>query len=225
MRKYLKYVIGLCFLFMIFGCEKSNNLNYITDETGDEVMYIIDGKKFVETEEPSDLVKIEVENNGIIIAELYPDVAPITVSNFKKLIGEQFYDGIIFHRVIKDFMIQTGDPYGTGMGGSAEEIKGEFSINGVENNLSHTRGVLSMARRGPMPGEEESSETMDSASSQFFIVHNDSTFLDGSYAAFGKVIHGMDVVDKIANVATNYNDKPLENQVMLSVRFVNEVGE
>ena len=133
------------------------------------------------------MVVIEMENGKKIKIELYPEIAPITCANFEKLVKEGFYDGLIFHRVISGFMIQGGDPEGTGMGGAKENIKGEFAQNGVENNLSHTRGVISMAR----------SNDPDSASSQFFIVQADSTYLDGQYAAFGKVTKGMDIVDKI----------------------------
>ena len=133
------------------------------------------------------MVNIEMANGKNIKIELYPDVAPITVANFEKLVKEGFYDGLIFHRVISGFMIQGGDPMGTGMGGAKEKIKGEFLANGVRNNLKHTRGVISMAR----------SNEADSASSQFFIVQADSTYLDGQYAAFGKVTKGMDIVDKI----------------------------
>ena len=133
------------------------------------------------------MVVIEMENGKKIKIELYPEIAPITCANFEKLVKEGFYDGLIFHRVISGFMIQGGDPEGTGMGDAKENIKGEFAQNGVENNLSHTRGVISMAR----------SNEPDSASSQFFIVQADSTYLDGQYAAFGKVTKGMDIVDKI----------------------------
>ena len=151
-----------------------------------------------------------MENGGIIEIELYPEVAPISVKNFEKLVSEGFYDGIIFHRVIEGFMIQGGDPLGMGYGGSDEKIKGEFLANGVVNKLSHTRGVVSMAR----------SQDPDSASSQFFICHQDATFLDGNYAAFGKVVNGMDVVDAIAEVETDYRDKPLEEQKMKKVTLV-----
>lgn len=144
------------------------------------------------------MVVIELENGKKIKVELYPDKAPITVENFLKLVGEGFYDGLIFHRVIKDFMIQGGDPTGTGMGGSSEKIKGEFLMNGVPNSLSHERGVISMAR----------AQNPNSASSQFFIVHKNSTFLDGQYAAFGKVTEGMDAVDEIAETDTDFNDRP-----------------
>ena len=156
------------------------------------------------------MVRIEMENGGIIDIELYEDKAPITVANFKKLVSEGFYDGLIFHRVISGFMIQGGDPTGTGCGGSSEKIKGEFRANGVENDISHVRGVVSMAR----------SQMPNSASSQFFIMHADGKFLDGNYAAFGKVVEGIETVDKIAAVATNYNDKPLSPQVMKRVCFV-----
>ncbi len=133
-------------------------------------------------------VEIDVKDYGKIIVDLYDDLAPITVENFKKLVSEKFYDGLTFHRIIKGFMIQGGDPQGTGMGGSGTNIKGEFSSNGVQNDLPHTRGVISMAR----------SNDPDSASSQFFIMHQDASHLDGQYAAFGKVREGMDVVDAIA---------------------------
>ena len=160
---------------------------------------------------PTNYVLIAVEDYGQIVIELYPEIAPITVANFQKLVSEKFYDGIIFHRVIHGFMIQGGDPKGTGMGGSGTTIKGEFTGNGVENDLSHKRGVVSMARNG---------YDMDSASSQFFIVHKDSTYLDGEYAAFGSVVWGMETVDKIATVKTNVNDKPTKNVTMTAVRFV-----
>ena len=153
-------------------------------------------------------VTIEMENGGIIKLELYPDIAPITVANFVKLAKSGFYDGLIFHRVINGFMIQGGDPEGTGMGGSDETIKGEFSANGVKNDISHVRGVISMARN---------SRSMDSASSQFFIVQEDSTYLDGQYAAFGRVTEGMDVVDEIASVATDSKDRPLVEQKIKTI--------
>ena len=148
-----------------------------------------------------------MENGDVIKAELYPDIAPISVNNFISLINKNFYDGVIFHRVIKGFMIQGGDPEGTGFGGPGYSIKGEFSSNGVENNLKHTEGVLSMAR----------SMAPDSAGSQFFIMHKNSPHLDGSYAAFGKVIEGMENVNKIAETATDYSDRPLEDQRIKTV--------
>lgn len=157
------------------------------------------------TENP--VVTITMENGDVIKAELYPEIAPNTVNNFISLINKGFYDGVGFHRVIKNFMLQGGDPDGNGTGGPGYSIKGEFSSNGFQNDLKHTAGVLSMAR------------TMfpDSAGSQFFIMHKDAPHLDGEYAAFGKVIEGMDVVNKIADVATDYSDKPLEPQVMKTV--------
>ena len=153
------------------------------------------------------IVTIEMENGGIIKAELYPEVAPNTVNNFVSLINKGFYNGIIFHRVIPGFMIQGGDPTGSGYGGSDETVKGEFAANGVQNNLRHTRGVISMAR----------SMDKNSASSQFFIMHADAPHLDGSYAAFGKVVEGMEVVDEIASVRTDFSDKPLHPVRMKSV--------
>ena len=144
------------------------------------------------------MVVIEMENGQKIELELYPEVAPITVKNFEKLVSEGFYDGLIFHRVIPGFMIQGGDPLGNGMGGADENIKGEFRANGVKNDLKHTRGVISMAR----------AFDPNSASSQFFIMHADAPHLDGQYAAFGKVISGMDAVDEIASIPTDYNDRP-----------------
>ena len=153
------------------------------------------------------IVTIEMENGGKIVAELYPEVAPISVNNFISLIKKGFYDGIIFHRVISGFMIQGGDPQGTGMGGPGYCIKGEFAQNGVKNDLSHKRGVLSMAR----------TIVPNSAGSQFFIMHADGDFLDGQYAAFGAVTEGMDVVDAIAAVKTDRMDKPKDPQRMKKV--------
>ncbi len=153
------------------------------------------------------MIVIEMENGKKIKLELYPDVAPITVENFETLVKDGFYDGLIFHRVIKGFMIQGGCPDGTGMGGPGHTIKGEFARNGVANPLKHTRGVISMAR------------AMDpnSAGSQFFIMHEDAPHLDGSYAAFGKVVEGMDVVDEIASCDTDMSDRPYDDQKMKKV--------
>ena len=153
------------------------------------------------------IVTFEMEDGSIIRAELYPDVAPNTVNNFISLIRKGYYDGLIFHRVIPGFMIQGGCPKGNGMGGPGYCIRGEFTSNGFKNDLAHTEGVLSMAR------------TMfpDSAGSQFFIMHKNSPHLDGQYAAFGKVTEGMDVVDRIANTATDFRDKPLKDQIMKKV--------
>ena len=156
------------------------------------------------------MIIIEMENGKQIKLELDHEAAPITAANFEKLVKEGFYDGLIFHRVIAGFMIQGGDPTGTGMGGAEEKIKGEFAMNGWNNPLKHTRGVISMAR----------SQMPNSASSQFFIMHEDAPHLDGSYAAFGKVVAGMETVDEIAETATDYSDRPLEEQKMKSVTII-----
>nr|WP_296263271.1 peptidylprolyl isomerase [uncultured Merdimonas sp.] len=153
------------------------------------------------------IVTIEMENGDVMKAELYPEIAPNTVNNFISLVNKGFYDGLIFHRVIRGFMIQGGCPQGTGTGGPGYQIKGEFSQNGFENSLAHTRGVLSMAR----------AMHPDSAGSQFFIMHENAPHLDGAYAAFGKIIEGLDVVDKIACTDTDYSDRPLEEQRMKKV--------
>ena len=152
-------------------------------------------------------VIIEMENGKKMTVELYPKEAPITVANFLKLVNDGFYNELIFHRVISGFMIQGGDPLGTGYGGSENSIKGEFRANGVNNTIRHTRGVISMAR----------SQSPNSASSQFFIMHKDAPYLDGQYAAFGKVVEGIDVVDEIASVETDYNDMPLKPQQIKTI--------
>lgn len=156
------------------------------------------------------MVIIEMENGHQIKIELDPAAAPITVANFEKLVKEGFYDGLTFHRIIPGFMIQGGDPEGTGMGGSDQNIKGEFAANGVNNPLKHTRGVISMAR----------AMNPNSASSQFFIMHKDAPHLDGQYAAFGKVVEGIEVVDEIASVPTDYQDRPKTPVVMKKVYIV-----
>jgi len=158
-------------------------------------------------EKSNPIVTIEMENGSIIKAELYPDIAPNTVKNFISLVQKNYYDGLIFHRVIRGFMLQGGCPDGTGMGGPGYSIKGEFSYNHFDNDLKHSAGVLSMAR----------SQMPDSAGSQFFIMHKDSPHLDGSYAAFGKVTEGMDVVNAIADLKADYSDKPLVPQIMKKV--------
>jgi len=184
-------LLGLSVLSMA-GCG-NNNTSSTKESSNTESSQIVettstaDSAPFTYTGKKTGIV-INVKDYGTIEADLYDELAPITVENIKKLIGEKFYDGLTFHRIIKGFMIQGGDPKGDGTGGAPDTIKGEFAQNGVENNLSHTRGVLSMAR----------SSAPDSASSQFFIVHQDSTFLDGQYAGFGMVTKGMEVVDKIA---------------------------
>lgn len=153
------------------------------------------------------IVTITMENGDVMKAELYPDIAPISVNNFISLISKGYYDGLIFHRVIRGFMIQGGCPQGTGMGGPGYSIKGEFAQNGFPNDLKHTEGVLSMAR-SMMP---------NSAGSQFFIMHKTSPHLDGAYAAFGKITEGMDIVNKIAETPTDYSDRPLEDQRIKSM--------
>ena len=158
------------------------------------------------------IVRIEMEDGGVMRAELYPEIAPITVANFEKLVKDGFYDGVIFHRVIPGFMIQGGDPTGTGMGGPGWSIKGEFAANGVPNSLKHTAGVLSMAR------------AMDpnSGGSQFFIMVDDAPHLDGQYAAFGCLIEGLDVARQIVSARRDYRDKPLEDQKMKRVTIEEE---
>lgn len=158
------------------------------------------------------MVTITMENGKQIRLELYPEIAPITVENFIKLVKQGFYDGLTFHRIIPGFMIQGGCPDGTGMGGPGWKIKGEFASNGVKNPLKHTRGVISMAR-SMMP---------NSAGSQFFIMHEDAPHLDGQYAAFGKVIEGMDVVDEIAQTPTGFQDRPLKPVVMKKVEYTED---
>ncbi|MCK4551983.1 MAG: peptidylprolyl isomerase [Tenericutes bacterium] len=153
------------------------------------------------------IVTIRMENNKEIMIELYPEIAPNTVNNFVSLVNKGFYNGIIFHRVIENFMLQGGDPDGTGMGGPGYDIPGEFSSNGFKNSLLHSKGVISMAR----------SQHPDSAGSQFFIMHKASPHLDGAYAAFGKVIEGIEEVDRIATVKKDSRDKPLKSEVMLKV--------
>lgn len=164
--------------------------------------------EFLKNENPR--VLLDIKDFGEIAIELMPECAPITVKNFLSLVDNNFYNGLTFHRVIKDFMIQGGDPLGNGMGGSRDKIKGEFRSNGVKNDLSHNRGVISMARTN-MP---------NSASSQFFICHKDALFLDGAYAAFGVVVSGLDVVDKIANVSTSSTDKPLNDVIINNIKRI-----
>ena len=167
---------------------------------------------YIETNEVTNTVKIEMCDGNSIVVELDEKVAPLTVKNFQKLVSQHFYDGLIFHRVISGFMIQGGDPQGTGMGGSKETVKGEFRVNGVNNPLSHERGVISMAR----------SQFYNSASSQCFICHADAKFLDGQYAAFGKVVQGIEEVDRIASTPTDRSDRPLEEQRIHTIHFVKQ---
>ncbi len=206
LKNLTKILLVIILMVTFVGCEEKELPSHNDTEQGKT-----DTVSFKETTEETNFVKIEMVGGGIIIVELYPDVAPITVKNFKKLVNKSFYNGLIFHRVIENFVIQGGDPTGTGYYGSDETIKGEFGINGVTNNLSHTAGVISMAR-----GEEP-----DSASSQFFICHGDcSGSLDGRYAGFGKVIAGMDTVNKIATTKTDSKDRPVEEQRISSIKFV-----
>lgn len=195
--------IALCLILLgTMGCTSGEK-----NKTEEETMH---------SEYP--IATITMKDGGVIKLELYPKIAPESVKNFISLANSKFYDGLIFHRVISGFMIQGGCPKGNGTGGPGYNIKGEFSANGVDNSLSHERGVISMAR----------AMAYDSAGSQFFICHADSQFLDGQYAAFGKVIEGMDVVDAIASVKTNSQDKPLQDQVIDSIRvdtFEVEYGE
>jgi peptidyl-prolyl cis-trans isomerase B (cyclophilin B) len=178
-------------------------------------MTFLPAQGFAKADKKTNFVQIVMDSGNAIVIELRPDQAPITVANFQKLVGEEFYDGLIFHRIIRGFMIQGGDPEGTGMGGSKEAIKGEFSANGVDNTLPHKRGVISMARtRDP-----------NSASSQFFICDADSPHLDGSYAAFGSVVFGLDEVDRIAALKVDMNDRPLNPPAMVSVFFVTPLSD
>lgn len=203
-----KLWILLIIPLLLTGCgKKLVSLEYTDYENGNREVKTIE---YYETKKTTNYVLIDT-SEGKIVAELYPDTAPKTVKNFQYLVKTKFYSNLIFHRVIKDFMIQTGDPTGSGNGGSTNKIEGEFLQNGFNNPLSHTRGILSMAR---------SNGDMNSASSQFFIVQRDSTYLDSSYAAFGKVLAGMEVVDKIASVKTNSNDKPITTIKLNSISFI-----
>ena len=223
MKNRIKILILILIGLTLVACgkkeekEMKSNCEIIATKDGEITEGKIEGFHFKETDNVSDQVKIQMENGDVILLVLSNSQTPITKANYQKLVGEHFYDGIIFHRVISNFMIQGGDPTGTGYSGSSEKIKGEFANNGVQNDLSHVRGVVSMARAG---GNPDTAETMNSASSQFFIVTQDSTFLDGNYAAFGKVFAGMDAVDKIKDVDTDSNDRPTQEQKMKSVRFV-----
>ena len=199
-------LVSLMLVFCLASCgaPKYEDLNMSTINSLDGV---------TESEEETDYVMLKIKDHGTIVIRLFPKVAPETVKNFKKLVSEKFYDGLIFHRVIETFMIQGGDPEGTGYGGSPDKIFGEFASNGFENNLPHIRGVISMAR----------SNDKNSASSQVFICRKSDACasLNGDYAAFGYVVYGIDVVDSVATVTTNANDKPLTDVVIESIRFVN----
>lgn len=190
------FIIAFILIILLTACS-----NKTTDETSTDNL------------EVTDMVQIIMEDGGVIKIELYGNLAPITVENFKKLVNEGFYDGLIFHRVIKNFMIQCGDPTGTGMGGSSETIFGEFANNKFDNPLKHERGVISMGRK---------SNDKNSASSHFFICQAAYAYGDGDYAAFGRVVEGMDVVDQIAGVATNSNNKPLTDQRIKTMTIIDE---
>lgn len=200
MKRIFLILLAMVFtLLPLAGCGAEETAETFTAASGN----------YVVTDSVTDFVRIEMENGKTILVQLFPDTAPITVKNFQKLVQNKFYDGVTFHRIIKGFMIQGGDPTGTGSGGPGWTIKGEFASNGIANDLKHTRGVLSMAR----------ATAPDSAGSQFFIMHGDAPHLDGMYAAFGKVIDGMDTVDEIAAVKV-VGDRPVEAPVMKTVRFV-----
>ena len=214
MKKYTKVLFLILCALLVVACGKEENKGNSGKEetkvTEDIKEGTIEGYHFKETEEVTDRVKIQMENGDIILMVLSNSQTPITKANFQKLVKEHFYDGLILHRVIDNFMIQTGDPTGTGYYGSDEKIKGEFSTNGVQNDLKHTRGVVSMAR----------SNDKNSASSQFFICTVDYPSLDGAYAAFGKVFAGMENVDKIGKTETDSNDRPVKEQKIKTIRFI-----
>ncbi|MFD1851296.1 peptidylprolyl isomerase [Oceanobacillus bengalensis] len=206
--KILLLIIAAVLVVITAGCgteAEDEQTETEPNNTGEQSEQTTESKDLSNEENP--IVTITMENDKEIIVELYPEIAPNTVANFISLIEDGFYDGLIFHRVIPDFMIQGGDPNGNGTGGPGYGIKGEFDSNGFENSLEHSRGVISMAR----------AMDPDSAGSQFFIIHKDSAHLDGEYAAFGQVIEGMDVVDEIVAVERDGADKPLEEQKMKSV--------
>ena len=219
MKKTILLIIIMLLTLTLVGCNNKKEEKKEEDKKVEKEKVVkeeinegeIEGYKFKVVDKETDRVKIQMENGDLILIVLSNSKTPITIKNFKKLVKEKYYDGLIFHRVIKDFMIQGGDITGTGYGSGEEEtIKGEFSSNGVENTLKHTRGVISMARSG----------NPNSASTQFFIMHKDNSDLDGNYAAFGKVFAGMDAVDKIAETKTDENDRPLKEQKIKSIRFI-----
>lgn len=220
MSKFKLFTSLLAFCILIgclSACDKNDQAPTETteDTVVDNAEAPVDGaaeSTYVKSAEPTDFICIKMDSGAEIVIQLLPDKAPITVENFKKLVANKFYDGLIFHRVIDGFMIQGGDPEGTGMGGAEEKIKGEFESNGVSNDLQHGRGVVSMAR----------SSDPNSASSQFFICQADSFFLDGDYAAFGQVLSGMDEVDRIANLPKDSSDRPENPPVMEEVYFIEE---
>lgn len=208
MKKIKILVLGVLIVMILAACGK---------EEVDLTTGVVDGIKYEETESVTTNIKIEMNNQDLILLELYPDSAPLTVENFQKLVKDKFYDGTKFHRVMENFMIQAGR---SAHGKTAESIKGEFLNNGVDNYVLHEKGVISMARRG---------DDMDSASSEFFIMHKKDTFLDRDYATFGKVIAGMSTVDKIAKTPVDKSDPnfpvPLTDQVIKSIRFINIIED
>lgn len=210
-KKILSIVFMLLTVLSITACkdtEKESEDKVVKEEI---LEGIVDGYKFTVTDEVTDRVRIQMNNGDIMLIVLSNSQTPITIENFKNHVKKGTYDGLIFHRVIENFMIQGGDPTGTGYGDdSIPTIKGEFASNGVTNDMKHTRGVLSMAR----------ANDPNSASSQFFIVHKDSSHLDGDYAAFGKVFAGFDTLDKIATVSTDGNDRPTTEQKIKSIKFI-----
>ena len=207
MKRIVVLLMGLM-LISSLACSKGTEKTETKTETGAPAEATDDIKEDTNVDKSHPIATITMKDGGVIELELYPEVAPESVKNFISLANSRFYDGLIFHRVIMGFMIQGGDPLGKGTGGPGYSIKGEFAANGVENDISHVRGVLSMARATPY----------DSAGSQFFIVQEDSTYLDGQYAAFGRVISGMDVVDRIAKTTTDSKNKPYKDQIMETVR-------
>src|SRR5690625_3418884 len=214
MVKFLKYkifllIIGMMFIVLFVGCQSSVEQGVTDDNDISEESEQSNVNESGESSGQHPIVTMIMENGGEVTIELYPETAPNTVNNFISLVESDFYDGLIFHRVIPGFMIQGGDPEGTGTGGPGYSIKGEFAANGFENKLMHERGVISMAR----------SQHPDSAGSQFFIVTGDAQHLNGEYAAFGKVTSGMDVVDEIVSHERDTNDKPLEDQVIQSMEI------
>lgn len=211
MRKALFTLLSLLICVTAVSFAACSNGNEKTKSKDNEVSTVSNGEKVL-----GDIVHavIEMENGGVIKLELYHNIAPITVENFVKLAESGFYDGLIFHRVISGFMIQGGDPEGNGTGGPGYTIKGEFTANGVNNTIKHERGVISMARKGHPYYDDQ---YYDTAGSQFFIMHKDNSGLDGKYAAFGRVTEGMEVVDAIASVQTDVNDKPVKDQIIKKI--------
>ena len=210
-KKIISILFMLLAVFTLTACKEKETEGEKKIVKEEILEGIVDGYKFTVTDEVTDRVRIQMNNGDIMLAVLSNSQTPITIENFKNHVKKGTYNGLIFHRVIEDFMIQGGDPTGTGYGDdSIPTIKGEFSSNGVQNDMKHTRGVLSMAR----------SQAPNSASTQFFIVHKDSSHLDGDYAAFGKVFAGLDTLDKIATVETDGNDRPLKEQKIKSIKFI-----